>query len=71
METMVRWSSSLRGQEQNKKDLQTGAWLPLGYKGNVLFRKPRVQKRFFGLFGGRHRDWMKKLKKVVDKQETM
>lgn len=40
METMVRWSSSLRGQEQNKKDLQTGAWLPLGYKGDVSFRKP-------------------------------
>ena len=49
METMVRWSSSLRGQEQNKKDLQTGAWLPLGYKGDVSFRKD-VYKR-------QHRMW--------------
>ena len=42
METMVRWSSSLRGQEQNKKDLQTGAWLPLGYKGDVSFYSESV-----------------------------
>ena len=28
------------GTGTKQKELQTGAWLPLGYKGNVSFREP-------------------------------